>query len=296
VSREATAEPRPLVIGVGAMGGRLAQRLAGSGLNVTVWNRNAERARRLEGSRLRPVRELSDALPGASIVITCLSDDAAVLELWGEGALIEQGLRPGSLVIDSTSTLPGTAQGVASACRAAGLRFIDAPISGGPEAAEAGALTFFCGGESADVNDARVVLDRLGTTVAHVGGHGAGQMAKLISQVMMAGTLLGVAEGLGLAAASGVDADPLIEALGSGAAASWVLEHRAPLMVSGEFPLAGALALHLKDLDNVLHLAQALGLGLPGVELVRDLERRLEGAGYGAENVAAIARAYLSYS
>lgn len=265
-------------------------------MDVTVWNRNADRADRLEGPRLRPVRDLADALPEASIVITCLSDDAAVLELWDQRRITEQGLQPGTLVIDSTSALPATALTVAMICQRAGVRFIDAPISGGPEAAEAGALTFLCGGEPADVNDARVVLDRLGTTVAHVGGHGAGQMAKLISQVMMAGTLLGVAEGLGLAAASGVDADPLIAALGSGAAASWVLEHRAPLMVSGKFPLAGALALHLKDLENVLHLSEALGLRLPGVELVRDLERRLEGDGYGAENVAAIARAYLSYS
>lgn len=289
------ATHRPLVIGTGAMGSRLAQRLADSGMDVTVWNRNAERAQRLGGPRLRPIRSLDDALQEASVAISCLSDDAAVLELWGQEGITEQGLQPGTLVIDSTSTLPATARTVAMLCERAGARFIDAPMSGGLEAAEAGTLSFLCGGELPDVDAARVVLDRLGTTVAHVGGHGAGQMAKLISQVMMAGTLLGVAEGLGLAAASGVDADPLITALGSGAAASWVLEHRGPIMVSGRFPLMGAVALHRKDLENALRLAGEVGLHLPGVELVRDLERRLEDDGHGAENVASIARGYLSY-
>lgn len=277
------------------MGARLAQRLADSGLDVAVWNRTGERALRLEGTNLRSVQELSDALPRASIVITCLADDRAVLELWEQRKLGEQGLQPGTLVIDTTSSLPETAQTVALICHLAGGRFIDAPISGGPEAAEAGTLTFLCGGEPEDVSDARVVLDRLGTVVAHVGGHGAGQMAKLISQVMMAGSLLGVAEGLGLAAAAGVDAGPLIAALGSGAAASWVLEHRAPLMASGRFPPVGALALHLKDLENVVQLAKALDLELPGVELVREIERRLQRDGHGSENVAAIARAYITY-
>lgn len=286
---------RPFVIGVGSMGSRLAQRLANGGLDVTVWNRTADRATRLAGARIRAVGNLEDGLSKASVVLTCLADDAAVFDLWREQGARLQGLTRGRLVIDCSTTLPDTARSLAAICSDAGWRMIDAPISGGPEAAEAGSLSFLCGGDAADVTEAKPLLSRLGTAIVHVGGHGSGQMAKLLSQVMMAGTLLGVAEALALAEATGVNSDALIDALKPGAAGSWVLEHRAPLMASGQFPHAGALSLHLKDLENVLHVARRAGLELPGTELVASIERRLRHEGYGSENVAALARAYRSY-
>lgn len=285
--------PSIAVAGVGAMGGRLAARLAGAGLDVTAWNRTPARAEALAGHGVRAAPGLGDAVAGADVVLLCLTDDAAVREVvTGLGGVVEHA-RPGTLVIDTSTTLPRTAQEVGAACAAAGLRFVDAPISGGVEAAEAGRLTFLCGGEAGAVAAAKEVLGHLGPNVAHLGAAGAGQMAKLVSQVLMAGTLLGAAEGLGLAVAGGVDADALIEALKPGAAGSWVLEHRAPLMVSGRYPRAGAMALHLKDLENVLALAGELGVSLPGTALVRDIEQRLVAAGHGGDNVAAIGRAYL---
>jgi len=244
----------------------------------------------LAGDGLEAVRDLADALTGATVVVTCLSDDGAVLELTDDTAF--DRLTPGTLVIECSSTLPSTARAIAAALADRGLRAVDAPISGGPEAAEAGTLSFLCGGEDRDVVEAVTLLAHLGSTATHVGDHGAGQMAKLISQILMAGTLLGAAEGIGLAKAGGVDGEALIRALLPGAAGSWVLEHRAPFMVREEYPRAGALALHRKDLDNVLTVAAELGVDLPGVRLVKEIEVRLERLGFGDENVAAIGRAY----
>lgn len=280
----------PVFLGAGAMGGRLARRAAVQGLRPRLWNRSSDRAVALAGDGLEAVRDLVDALTGATVVVTCLADDSAVLALTDDMAF--DRLAPRTLVIDCSSTLPSTSQAVAAALTARGLRAVDAPISGGPEAAEAGTLSFLCGGKERDVGDAKALLAHLGTTATHVGDHGAGQMAKLISQILMAGTLLGAAEGIGLAKAGGVDGEALIRALLPGAAGSWVLEHRAPFMVSDEYPRAGALALHRKDLDNVITVAGEFGLDLPGVRLVKEIEARLERRGFGDENVAAIARAY----
>lgn len=281
---------RPVFLGAGVMGGRLARRLASKGFPTALWNRSSRAAELIAGDDLRAIVDLREALTGATFVLACVADDEAVLGvLTGDHV---EALPAGTLVVDCSSTLPATARTLAASLADRKLRFVDAPISGGPEAAEAGSLTFLCGGSEHDVDDARTVLSHLGSGIAHVGGHGAGQMAKLISQVVMSGALLGAAEGIGLARAAGVDGQALIDALVPGAAGSWVLENRAPFMVHDSYPRGGAMALHRKDLDNVLRVAEEVGVDLPGVRLVRSIETALEEQGYGHENVAAIGRAY----
>lgn len=244
---------------------------------------------------VRAVDDLEEALRAASVVLVSLADDRAVLDVCVRQGALQRSLRPGTLVIDTSSTRPDTARAVAMSCRESGLRFIDAPISGGVEAARDGTLSLLCGGETRDVTEALTLLGCLANEITHVGGHGVGQAAKLVNQVIMAGALLGAAEGVALATAAGIDAGALIAALRGGAAGSWVLDHRAPLMVTGSFPSFGALALHLKDLNNALAFANELDLELPGAAMVRDVEQQLEHEGYGGENVAAIARAYVRY-
>ena len=127
---------------------------------------------------------------------------------------------------------------------------LDAPVSGGSEGAQKATLTIFVGGDAADVERARPVLERLGTTITHVGPIGAGQAVKAVNQVILAGTYLGVAEGIVLALKAGLDVEQVVEALGGGAAQSWVLANRSGRMIANDYPLGFKVALHRKDLGH----------------------------------------------
>ena len=152
-------------------------------------------------------------------------------------------------------------------------------------------LTIFVGGDVADVERARPVLTALGRTITHVGPIGAGQAVKAVNQVILAGAYLGVAEGIVLAMKAGLDAQQVIEALGGGAAQSWVLANRSGRMVDNDYPLGFKLALHRKDLGIAIGLADQLGVSLPLASLTAALESGLIAQGHGDEDMSALARA-----
>ena len=144
-----------------------------------------------------------------------------------------------------------------------GVALVDAPVSGGSEGAQKATLTIFVGGEAAAVERARPVLAAMGKTITHVGPIGSGQAVKAVNQVILAGTYLGVAEGIVLAMKAGLDVDQVVEALGGGAAQSWVLANRSGRMIANDYPLGFKVALHRKDLGIALDLARELGADLP---------------------------------
>jgi 3-hydroxyisobutyrate dehydrogenase len=163
-------------------------------------------------------------------------------------------------------------------------------VSGGSEGARNATLTIFVGGDAADVERARPVLDAIGRTITHVGPIGAGQAVKAVNQVILAGTYLGVAEGIVLAIKAGLDVEQVVEALGGGAAQSWVLANRSGRMIDNKYPLGFKVALHRKDLGIALELAAQLGAALPVSALAAQLESGLIARGHADDDMSALAR------
>ena len=278
-------------VGLGAMGAPMAANIASSGADVRAWTRHPERLSEDGlGSACR-VDERRSVADGADVVALCVTDGPDVLEvLFGDDGLAEH-IAPGTVVVDFSTISPVTARAIAERLGERGVGFVDAPVTGGTEGARRGTLSVLVGGDDAAVARVRPVLEAVGTTVTHLGPVGAGQWAKAINQVILAGTYLAVAEGVTLALAAGLDASAIVGALAPGAAGSWVLSQRASRMIDDEYPLGFRLSLHRKDLRIALDLAGKVGASLPVASLAATLEDGLIARGYGDEDNAALARA-----
>ncbi len=286
--------------GLGTMGAAMAANLARAGAPLTVWNWTPGRAGTLRGLGAREVGTPAELAASSDAVVVCVSDTPDVeAVLFGPGAanpaaagsgLIE-GLRPGSLVIDCSTVSADATREFGRRLAERGVAMVDAPVSGGSEGARLGTLTIFAGGSEADVARARPILETMGKTITHLGPLGNGQAAKAVNQVIISGAYLGVAEGIVLGISAGLDPTQLVAALSGGAAQSWVLANRAGRMIDGEYPLGFRLALHRKDLGIALEMAARLGVDLPVADLTAALEDDLMAAGFGDEDMSALARA-----
>jgi 3-hydroxyisobutyrate dehydrogenase-like beta-hydroxyacid dehydrogenase len=209
--------------------------------------------------------------------------------LLGPGGVAE-GLAAGGVIVDCSTVSPAATAQLAATLRERGIGLVDAPVSGGSEGAQKGTLTIFCGGTEADVATVTPILEAIGSRITHLGPSGAGQVAKAVNQVMIAGTYASVGEGIALAEAAGLPLPALIEALSGGAAASWVLQNRSGNMVADSYPLGFKLALHRKDLGIALDEAARAGLPMDVAALVAQQEDALMAQGHGDEDVSALAR------
>jgi 3-hydroxyisobutyrate dehydrogenase len=277
-------------VGLGTMGGAMAANAARAGFEVSAWNRTPGRATELEELGVT-VRESPSAVGSASDVVVTIVSDTPDVEavLFGEGGLVEAA-RPGLLVIDCSTISPSGTRDFGRRLAERGVALVDAPVSGGSEGARNATLTIFVGGDAPDVERARPVLEALGRTITHVGALGSGQAVKAVNQVILAGGYLGVAEGIVLALKSGLDVAQVVEALGGGAAQSWVLANRSGRMIANDYPLGFKVALHRKDLAIALDLARELGTELPVSELVAQLEDELIRDGHANEDMSNLAR------
>jgi 3-hydroxyisobutyrate dehydrogenase len=255
-----------------------------------VWNRSPARAEALREIGAAVGRSRAAVAASADIVIVCVSDTPDVEDVLFGPDGVAAGARPGTLVIDCSTIAPSASRAFAGRLATSGVRFVDAPVSGGSEGARDATLTIFLGGAAEDVERARPILEVLGRTITHMGPVGSGQAVKAVNQVMLAGTYLGVAEGILLAMRAGLDPDLVVEALSGGAAQSWVLSNRSGRMIANEYPLGFRVALHRKDLLIGLGLGQELGVGLPVAALAAQMETGLITAGYGDEDMSALAR------
>jgi 3-hydroxyisobutyrate dehydrogenase len=277
-------------LGLGTMGAAMAANLARAGFAVTAWNRSPGRAPELDA--LGVARDDAPAGVAAQVdaIVICVSDTPDVEDvLFGpDGAAASA--RPGQLVIDCSTISPSATRTFAERLRERGVAMVDAPVSGGSEGAQKATLTIFCGGEPADVDRARPILAAMGRTITHVGPSGAGQAVKAVNQVILAGTYLGVAEGIVLALKAGLDVAEVVEALGGGAAQSWVLANRSERMRTNDYPLGFKVALHRKDLGIALEMAREMGADLPVAGLAADFETDLMGRGHADDDMSALAR------
>jgi 3-hydroxyisobutyrate dehydrogenase len=283
-------------VGLGTMGGPMAANAARAGFEVNAWNRSPGRAGEL-GEVGVQLRDSPAAVAAASdIVITMVSDTPDVEQvLFGPGGVAE-GAKAGTLVVDMSTISPSATRDFAARLAGQQVRMLDGPVSGGSEGAKKGTLSIFIGGEAADLERARPVLESLGTTITHVGPIGAGQAVKAVNQVILAGTYLGVAEGIVLALKSGLDVDQVVSALSGGAAQSWVLTNRSGRMKDNDYPLGFKVALHRKDLGIALGLARENGASLPISALCESIEAGLIGQGHADDDMSAVARAIRALS
>lgn len=277
-------------VGLGTMGAPMARRLLEAGYEVTVHNRTRAREEALAAAGAARAAAPRQAADGADLVITIVSDtpDVQAVVLGEQGVAL--GMKAGSVLVDMSTISPATTRRIATAVQEHGVSMLDAPVSGGSEGAEKGTLSIMVGGDAAALERARPVLEHLGTTITHVGASGAGQVAKAVNQTIIAGTYAAVAEGIALALAAEIDVEAALQALGGGAAGSWVLANRARNMVKGDYPLGFRTRLHRKDLGIALAAAKDLGVAMPVTAYVEQVETSLIKRGFGDEDVSNVAR------
>ncbi len=261
--------PSVALLGIGRMGLPMAIRLCQAGLPTHVWNRNRAKAEPLAAHGATVHEQLADAVGQADLVISMLENGPVVEQvLFAQGAA--QAMRAGTLVVDMASIKPAEARDHAQRLQAMGLRHIDAPVSGGTVAAEAGTLAIMAGGDGADLAEALPVLQHLGHTV-HVGPHGAGQLAKLANQMIVGITIGAVSEALLMCAKGGADMAKVREAIGGGFARSRILELHGQRMVDRDFAPRATMTVQRKDMRNALETAASLGFQAPITELFERL-------------------------
>ena len=270
------------------MGAPMARNLHKAGLLKAAWNRSRDKALALG-------TELDVAAPATleefarllDVVVLCVSADADVRAVV-EG--LAPGLARGALVIDCSTVSADTARWAAEFLAGRGVRFVDAPVSGGVEGAKNGALAIMCGGEPAAFEAARPVLAGMGKTIEHFGPSGSGQATKATNQIMCAGIIRACAEAMAFAGAHGLPLDRVVSTLGAGAGSSWYFVHRAPNMIREAYPAGFRVRLHAKDLGICRDMAARFGVSLPVVDSMLAEYAELIAQGFGDEDISATHR------
>jgi 3-hydroxyisobutyrate dehydrogenase len=256
-------------LGLGVMGLPMAGHLTRAGHRVTVFNRTASKAQawvaEFGGRAAATPREAS---AGASVVFSCVGndDDLRSITLGDDGAFA--GMARDAVFVDHTTASAAVARELHAAARERGLHFIDAPVSGGQAGAVNGALTVMCGGDQAPFGRMQPVAMAMANAVTRVGESGAGQLAKMVNQVCVAGVVQGLAEGIAFGQRAGLDMKLVLEVIGKGAAQSWQMDNRGTTMIDDKFDFGFAVDLMRKDLSLVLDEARRNGAKLPVTALI----------------------------
>jgi 3-hydroxyisobutyrate dehydrogenase len=269
-------------LGLGVMGYRMAGHLARIGHDVTVYNRTAAKAaawcsQHAGASAPTP----AEAAAGATVVFSCVGndDDVRAVTLGPHGAF--RGMARGATLVDHTTASAELARELDATARAAGFAFLDAPVSGGEAGAIAGTLTVFVGGEQEAFEAVEPVLRAYARAATLMGPVGSGQLTKMVNQVLLAGLLQGLAEGLNFAVRAGLDAKKAAAVISKGAAQSWQLENRSATMIDGKFDFGFAVDWMRKDLGICLAEARRNHCSVPVAALVDQLYERVQARGGG---------------
>lgn len=281
--------------GLGLMGAPMAANLLEAGHEVMVWNRNPAAAEPLAAAGAAVAEVPADLGRSCELIITCLPNGAVVNEvLFGRlGALREAA--HGTAVVDHSTILQADALQVHQACALRGIEFIDAPVSGGPEGAARGTLAVFAGGDEATIERLRPVLDVYAKVLVRLGGPGSGQVGKLANQMIIATTVLGIAEALAYTQAEGLDPARLVEVLQAATADSAMLRTRAPIVglqpgmpASNGWKPGFTADFMAKDLGFAIKGAHKAGVPVAGAEMVAGLLEQLQARGQGGDDWTAI--------
>ena len=279
-------------IGTGVMGVSMAKHLMAAGHPLIIHTRTRARAEPLLAAGAQWAESPLAVAEQAAIVCSMVGypEDVEVTHLGPQGTL--SAANAPALLIDFTTSSPALAQRIAERGAALGTQAIDAPVSGGDIGARNATLSIMCGGTEAAFQAARPVLDLLGKTVVLQGPAGAGQHTKMVNQLLIAGTMLGMAEALSYAKKAGLNPETVLQSVGGGAAASWSLTNLAPRILKSDFAPGFFIEHFLKDLRIALDEARALGLELPCATAAERTYRALAEAGYARAGTQAIVHAY----
>lgn len=275
-------------VGLGIMGGPMCRNLLKSGHRLVVYDIVPALIERVVGYGAAAAGSAREAAERSDITITMLPDGPEVEQaMLGPGGVLE-GARAGSTVVDMSSISPLVAQKVGAACAAKGVRFLDAPVSGGEPKAIDGTLAIMVGGEEAVFREMEPVLKCMGASATLTGAVGAGNVTKLANQIMVACNIAAMGEALVLATRAGLDPNVVFNAVKGGLAGSTVLNAKAPMVTARNFQPGFRIRLHQKDLRNALLTAEAMKVGLPLTSLVQQMLMALMNEGKGDLDHSAI--------
>ena len=266
------------LIGLGLMGRPMGMNLIKAGYALTVWNRTASRADELVAAGAKLAKSPQEVAAASDFFLTMVSDPPALEEiLWGNRGSM-QSLKRGSIYVDSSTVSPALARKIAAACAERGVRFLDAPVTGGDWGAKKGELVFMIGGDAATLKEAEPILSVMGKKLFHLGPNGAGQTIKLAMNAILALQVGALAEALALVTRAGIPGEKLVEVMQSSMARSGVLDVKAPNLLKGEYVPSFPLRLMHKDLGLALDLANQLGVALPATAAAREIYNAVKGS------------------
>jgi 3-hydroxyisobutyrate dehydrogenase len=278
-------------IGLGIMGQGMVKNLMKAGFTVNIWNRTPARMDPFCEAGARCCSSPADVAAHSDIIITCVSNTADVEEVILRENGVIYGANEGSLVVDMSTISPDTTRYIAGTLKQKGVEMLDAPISGGSEGAANGTLSIMVGGSEEQFNRALPAFEAMGKTITHVGEIGAGQTVKLVNQILVVVTMLGVSEALLFAQAGGLDLQKTLDAVSQGAAGSWALSNRGPQMIARDWRPGFTIDLQQKDIRLVLEAADKLGVPLLGTGIIFQLYRALQDQGLGGDGNHALVKA-----
>jgi 3-hydroxyisobutyrate dehydrogenase and related beta-hydroxyacid dehydrogenases len=276
------------MIGLGVMGSAMAMHLANAGRLSAVWNRTQARGQKIAADlNVDQTDDLASLADCSDVLITCVSADADLQAVIAE---LTPSLRAGQIVVDTSTVGVATVEALAATLSDQGVSFVDAPVTGGAEGAQAGTLQVMAGGDDAALTAVRPALEAFATSVTHFGPVGSGQRAKAVNQVLAAGMVQAMTEALAFADASGLDTEALLPVLSQGAMGSQLLSRRGERVLAADFAPGFRMALHHKDLQLCRTLLQSMDVNLPLVEMTVKHYERLMDQGYGDEDMSALYR------
>lgn len=287
-------KPAVGLIGLGLMGKPMGRNLLKAGFPLTVWNRTKQRADDLVREGAKWAATPREVAAQADVLITIVSDPPAVEQvLWGDGGALE-GLRRGSVYIDSSTVSPELAIKAARACAERGVDYLDAPVTGGTWGAEKGELVFMIGGTAETLERARPVLEAVGKRFFLLGPNGAGQTVKLAMNLLLALEVEALAESLAIVTKAGIPGERLVEVMQSSMARAGVLDVKAPQMLKNEYPPSFPLRLMHKDVRLAVELAKKENVRIPAGEAAYAVYSAVKDAAKEDLDYGAVARFWAS--
>ena len=279
-------------VGLGIMGQSMAGHLQKAGYELHVYNRTRSKADALVQAGARWHGSPGEVAASSDVVITMVGYPADVEEVYlGPGGIIEKAAA-GAYLIDMTTSEPSLAVKIAGAAAAKGLHSLDAPVSGGDVGARNATLSIMVGGAAADFEAVKPLFEIMGENIRLQGGPGAGQHTKMCNQIVVAGNMLAVAEGLTYAKKSGLDPEEVLKSIGTGAAQSFLLNGLGPKMIAGDFAPGFFVHHFIKDMTIALKEAEAMGADLPALKTAKRLYEKVAEAGAREDGTQALIKAY----
>lgn len=270
------------------MGTAMATHLVRAGYPVRLHTRTRSKAEPLIRLGATWADSPAEAAADAQVFLSIVGHPADVQSVYLGDDGVLQTMRPGGIIIDMTTSSPALAVEIHRNASAKGIAALDAPVTGGDVGAREARLAILVGGDAGAFEQVKPILDKLGKNIVHHGGPGLGQQAKLCNQIMIAGTMIGMVEGLQYAREAGVDPQKLIASISQGAAGSWSLNNLAPRILKGDLEPGFTIEHFVKDLKLALDECRRMGIQLRGLDLVRKTYESLLRQGYGRKGTQAL--------